>query len=214
VVTPRGVFLMGGAFSPNTTEMIDPDLEVFVESFALVPGRISHCSIQVNFSSVVLTGGYTTPTMVTQYSDLDIESMDVATRELPPLTIGRWHHACGSYFIGHSQMLIVVGGVNAGEALASSELLDFVRSDATWSPATSLPSPMWGGRGASLGGRFLLVGGYARSYQDSILAWDPVSQMWEEAGNLIDGRYYHAVATISPHSFDDLCQFGFKDIGL
>ena len=41
-----------------------------------------------------------------------------------------------------------------------------------------------------------------------------VLQMWEEAGNLMDGRYYHAVATISPHSFDDLCQFDLKDIGL
>ena len=49
-VVPKGVFLMGGAFSPNTTEMIDPDFEVFVESFPLVPGRISHCSIKVDIN--------------------------------------------------------------------------------------------------------------------------------------------------------------------
>ena len=38
--------------------------------------------------------------------------------------------------------------------------------------------------------------------------------MWEEVGNLMDGRYYHAVANISPHSLDDLCQFDLKNIGL
>ena len=49
MVTGTGVFLMGGAFSPNTTEKIDPDLEHFVETFPLEPGRISHCSIEVGF---------------------------------------------------------------------------------------------------------------------------------------------------------------------
>ena len=56
MVTGRGLFLMGGAFSPNTTEMIDLDSEEdFVESFPLVPGRISHCAIQVSMSSCVHT---------------------------------------------------------------------------------------------------------------------------------------------------------------
>ena len=49
-IVPKGVFLMGGAFSPNTTEMTDPDFETFVESFPLVPGRISHCSIKVDIN--------------------------------------------------------------------------------------------------------------------------------------------------------------------
>ena len=75
-------------------------------------------------------------------------------------------------------MLIVVGGVDAGQALASSELLDFGQTGAAWSTSTSLPTPMWGARGVLLGGRFLLLGGFARSYQDSILAWDPVSQVF------------------------------------
>ena len=120
---------------------------------------------------------------------------------------------------------MVVGGVDAEQALAGSELLDLSRVGATWSPATSLPAPMWGARGTSLGGRFLLVGGYAGSYQHSLLAWDSVSQvflsvhfqvtievrflqMWEMAGNLLDGRYYHAVANIPTNShIDKLCQF-------
>ena len=41
-----------------------------------------------------------------------------------------------------------------------------------------------------------------------------VLQEWEEAGNLMDRRYYHAVATISLHSLDNFCQFGLKDSGL
>ena len=78
------------------------------------------------------------------------------------------------------KVLIVVGGVDAEEALGSSELLEYSRGGATWSPSTPLPAPMWGARGALLGGRFLLVGGYARSrsYQDSVLAWDSVSQVF------------------------------------
>ena len=56
MVTGRGLFfLMGGAFSPNTTEMIDLDSEEdFVESFPLVPGRISHCAIQVSLAYLVV----------------------------------------------------------------------------------------------------------------------------------------------------------------
>ena len=105
--------------------------------------------------------------------------------------------------------------------------------NATWYSATFLPAPMWGARGAFLGDRFLIVGGYAGGYQDSIFAWEPVSQVflfacfffcflpasisfkpftlncgfqvWEVAGNLMDGRYYHAVATISQHSLDNIC---------
>jgi len=209
VVTGRGLFLMGGAFSPNTTEMIDPDSEEdFVESFPLLPGRISHCAIQVSLSSVILTGGYTTPSLVTEYSGLDKESIGVVQRELPPLTSGRWHHACGSYFAQDSQVLIVVGGVDAEQALAGSELLDLSTAGSTWSPSTPLPAPMWGARGVLLGGRFLLVGGFAGSYQHSLLAWDSVSQVWEVAGNLLDGRYYHAVANIPTNChIDKLCQF-------
>ena len=120
---------------------------------------------------------------------------------------------------------MVVGGVDTEQALAGSELLDLSSAGATWSPARSLPAPMWGARGASLEGRFILVGGYAGSYRDSLIAWDSVSQvflsihfqvtievrflqMWEMAGNLLDGRYYHAVAKIHTNShIDKLCQF-------
>ena len=73
---------------------------------------------------------------------------------------------------------MVVGGVDADEALAGSELLDYTNAGATWCPAAPLPAPMWGARGVLLGGRFLLVGGYASSYQDSILAWDSLSQVF------------------------------------
>ena len=45
------------------------------------------------------------------------------------------------------KVLIVVGGVDTEEALASSELLNYSRAGSTWSPATSLPAPMWGARG-------------------------------------------------------------------
>ena len=51
VVTSKGIFLMGGEFSPNTTELIDPHLENSVESFPLLPGRVSHCLIKVSFWS-------------------------------------------------------------------------------------------------------------------------------------------------------------------
>ena len=76
------------------------------------------------------------------------------------------------------KVLIVVGGVDAEQALAGSELLDLSTAGSTWSPSTPLPAPMWGARGVLLGGRFLLVGGFAGSYQHSLLAWDSVSQVF------------------------------------
>ena len=48
------------------------------------------------------------------------------------------------------------------------------------SEAMSPLAPTWGSRGALLDGQFLLLGGYApaaKSYQDSILAWNPVLQV-------------------------------------
>ena len=137
--------------------------------------------------------------------------------------------------------MIVAGGVDADQALSSTELFEYNRPGATWISATNLPgdpfciknfiataallvckpfpfqrriqiwcffchklflieqlqiiwyshildpphnlnllAPTWGSRGALLGGQFLLVGGYApaaKSYQDSILAWNPVLQV-------------------------------------
>ena len=42
-------------------------------------------------------------------------------------------------FTNTSKVLIVAGGVDAGQALASSELLEFDQTGATWYSATSLP---------------------------------------------------------------------------
>ena len=136
--------------------------------------------------------------------------------------------------------MIVAGGVDADQALSSTELFDYNRPGATWIAATNLPgdpfciknfiataallvckpfpfqrriqiwcffvtnsfllnnhrywcshlldppqnlnilAPTWGSRGALLDEQFLLLGGYApaaKSYQDSILAWNPVLQV-------------------------------------
>ena len=173
---------------------------------------------------MILTGGYTTPSLVTEYSGLDSEPIDVVTRytfssaEVQIKTNQRaaiayqWKMASCMWLIlfkrlsggiaispkisqftaNYFKVLMVVGGVDADEALAGSELLDYTNAGAgagselldytdagaTWSPAAPLPAPMWGARGVLLGGRFLLVGGYAASYQDSILAWDSLSQVF------------------------------------
>ena len=102
-VTSRGLLLVGGFDSSHTTELLTLDGGESQESFALSPARDNHCSIQVDESTIVLTGGKGEGySLVTEYSGLEEEQPTV--KQLPQLDVGREGHACGSYTVEEKQV--------------------------------------------------------------------------------------------------------------
>jgi hypothetical protein len=102
-VTPRGILLVGGAGSPATTELLPGGGGPSQEGWSLQPGRQDHCSIQLNPTMIVLTGGRGSETLVTEHSGLGTGG-EVTTRKLPDLLNPRSDHACGVYTVGSSQV--------------------------------------------------------------------------------------------------------------
>ena len=102
-VTSKGLLLVGGGGSWNTTESVPFNGGESVKSFPLEPGRYLHCSIQITESTIVLTGngGPTPHNAVHEYSNLEGE---VTSRELPSLIFARYNHACGMYSVGTSKV--------------------------------------------------------------------------------------------------------------
>ena len=69
-----------------------------------------------------------------------------------------------------------------------------------------LPSPRSGLRATLVGDVLFVTGGRDEDsyYLTSILAWDPVAELWQPAGDLSVERCNHAIVTL-PSSFVD-CQ--------
>ena len=59
-----------------------------------------------------------------------------------------------------------------------------------------LPSPRSGLRAAMVGDVLHVTGGYDGNYLTSILAWDPVAETWQAAGDLAVARAYHAAVAV------------------
>jgi hypothetical protein len=214
-VTAEGLLLVGGQYSPNTTELLPAEGGPAREGFPLQPGRQQHCSIQLSADTIVLTGGYTTKSLVTEHSGLGTGG-EVTTRELPALLTPRGGHACGVYTVGgtqvgqgpflpHSafQMLIVTGGSDR-QKLSSTEVM--AHPEGSWREAGPLPSGRVALRGASLASVFHVSGGFDGSnFLDEILAWDPASETWSLDGHLATARYYHGITEISLANLGGLC---------
>ena len=105
-VTSRGKLLLVGGFdSSATTELVSLDGGESRESFTLSPTRDNHCSIQVDESTIIITGGKGEGySLATEYSGLDEEDTTVQ-QQLPDLNAGREGHACGSYTVAEKQVL-------------------------------------------------------------------------------------------------------------
>ena len=102
-VTSRGLLLVGGRGSSTLAEFLSWDEGEYAGGFNLADGRGYHCSIQTSPSTVVLTGGLTTESQVTELSGL-AAGETVSYRELPGLLQGREGHACGYYNMGTTQV--------------------------------------------------------------------------------------------------------------
>jgi len=195
--TGEGILLIGGVWSSGTTEVITLLDEEHREGSPLVPGRQYHCSIQLTASSLVLIGGQLAEDQVTEYFNLDSPDQ-VQLNQLPSLITGRFAHACGSYLVANTMMLIVTGGNNGRERLASTEVMEYSAAGEgrAWREVEALPSPRSYANGAKLGGIFHLTGGYDGEAIATVLAWDPLDEKWLNVGNLSVARYYHDSAEV------------------
>ena len=115
------LLLVGGRESPSTTELVDIAKGKSTASFNLQTGRQFHCSIQLTSDTVVLTGGLSTETLVTEISNLG--EAETLVEELPALQEGRRAHACGSYTAADSIFMLVTGGTSSLQHLASTEVI-------------------------------------------------------------------------------------------
>ena len=95
--SPHGPLFWAGV-DGRLTEIIpndqDPDTDVS-KGFRLKNARYYSCSIQLDREGFILTGGFDGNSReVTEYS---FREADGKPHELPPLIVGRYSHACGSY---------------------------------------------------------------------------------------------------------------------
>lgn len=152
-VTSEGLLLLGGDYSLTDTELLTEG-QWSDGGFHLNPGRTGACSIQVESSTIVLTGGMYHEFSVKEYSNL---TGQVEATKLHSTRIGRWQHACGSYLDDQrgetERVLIVTGGYYDYKGEASTEVFNYPTGEA-WRVVGSLPSPMYGLRGASLSNIF------------------------------------------------------------
>ena len=100
LVTSNGLLLVGGWEAPNSTELLTTTEEEEEEGgageWALEVGRKDHCSIQLDPTTMVLTGGFDTFDLTTLHVLTDNGLLDFT---LPSLITGRRKHACGAYSV-------------------------------------------------------------------------------------------------------------------
>jgi len=209
-VTGQGLLLIGGDDSPQTSELLAWGTNQSIPSLSLSPpGRSRHCSIQISEDIVILTGGSLpqTSNLVTELSNLG-SSWQPVSRELPPLTMGRWEHACGMYTsVEGDTRLVVAGGFGDASALESTEVLDYV-GGSKWREAGPLPIPLAGPRPSLLAGVLHITGGgnYETGFSDWVLAWRPELEEWQVVGNMQAARWHHGVVEMPREEGERLCQ--------
>ena len=100
------ILLVGGSAAPSTSEWVSPDGFETEEGFDITPGRQGHCSVLMQDSNMLVTGGKGTGGLVTSY-DLP----DGRQEDLPGLKVARAAHACGSYSFDGKQVNFIVNSI-------------------------------------------------------------------------------------------------------
>jgi len=193
-ITSRGLMLLGGQVSPNTTELVSLEEGGTGELIPLDPPRLDHCSIQVSADVVVLTGGRDTEFLVTEH---DLSKRAAGVRQLPSLETGRRYHACGHYTVGSSLRLLVTGGYDGQQVLDSTERLNYSTEEPHWRVTGPLPAARHGLRAAYVSGVLHVTGGKLdTSEAGEVLVWDAVAEEWSTAGFMQVNRQAHAVLEV------------------
>ena len=98
------ILLVGGYFNStvlNSMEYMSIEDGTSVEGPPMVHARFSHCSIQVDSSTIILTGGQGSEygkamSSVIKYSELGVDKQSIST-EMSPMNRARASHACGEF---------------------------------------------------------------------------------------------------------------------
>ena len=164
--TRAGMMLLGGWYSPTSTEIIMQGEYSGVPGFTM-ESRTHACSIpDKTTDTIIITGGINTTNTVTRYDGLGF------LEDLPSLTDGRYDHGCGAYvtedgiqvsciinytlYSACCQVYLVAGGHNGDDYLSSTEILSTTIS--TWVLANPLPRKMSGVSSLSLAGVLYMTG--------------------------------------------------------
>jgi len=191
--TEQGVVLMGGDTSGDTSDIVPVAGEQAEPAFAMEYDTSNACAMaDLTSDSVIVTGGYNTMHNVSRYDLLGW------VEDLPPLLNGRTDHGCGAYMKEDgSQVFLVAGGY--GNGFNDHKSVEVLTADSpTWTHTTHLPSAVYGLRGVTVANILYMTGGEVNDdhAKNKILAWLEKEQEWEHTGNMVEGRYYHAVTTI------------------
>jgi len=199
--TKDAVLLIGGqdwmGYTILSTEWIPVDGSPARPGPFTVRHGYQHCTIQTSDDVIVVTGGGTFD-FVTQY-----HLTDGTETPLTSLGQGRKNHACGVYQDTNGlQVLLVTGGETYDQRFSSTEVAIFTDGSQPleWRETGQLPTVRWGLRAAVVDNVLYVTGGLEGDDDGivltSILAWDPVSETWQQAGELAVKRAYHAAIAV------------------
>merc|ERR1711971_1070805 len=208
VTREDAILLIGGFQSPKTTEWIPVNGSAAQQEPFLVRHGQAHCTIRISDDLIVVTGGDNARYWVTQYQLPDGTETPLTSMGTP-----RWQHACGVYRdADNQQVLLVTGGMGLGSwnpALSSTEVMTWGTGDVEtfWRESSQLPAARIALRATTVNDIIYLTGGEDEAWNafTSILSWDPLTESWNEAGNLKMGRAYHAAVAITSSIIESEC---------
>jgi len=204
-----GLVLMGGNITGNNTEVA----AARNQPFYLQGNYTLSCAISLSGNAVVLTGGNSTLTNVTEFNS---DGLDTSNTH-PSLNVGRMNHACGRFLAGGQEVWVVTGGIsNDSSVLNSTEV--YVQGETAWKllPDTaSLPKPLQGLRGAVINDMMFVTGGMDNStvpvYSDKIykLNYDASNNFantkWNETGTLNNTVANHGMCVLNLREIRNYC---------
>ena len=127
VINDKYVLVSGGG-NTNFQELVPLDGNIMTSPMKATRHswkNIGFCIIQLNESSVLITGGIFESEGKTQFQNFDTNKQE----DGPDMVESRQLHACGKIKIGGKTVLIVVGGYHTGK---SWEYLDLESSNPKW----------------------------------------------------------------------------------
>jgi len=189
----EGLVLMGGWNSPKTSELVNGrDL-----SFPQQDIRRACGIVDTETDSVIVTGGFETPTNVLKYS------LTGLIEELPTMNQGRQFHGCGSYKDEETNKMVLI--VAGGYEIDTTE--KHVIGEDSWKVIKPLPritDAIWDAT-VSMNNKIYLFGGLGGG--DDILEYDDENEGWKNIGKMKMPRRKHATAPIKADQ-ETLCRAG------